>query len=141
MNTKSAMILANLLHGGQYDKAGALYIHHCMAVASKVHPDYFIPAVLHDTIEDTIATPGYLLDQGVDVCDVDLIVTLSRRPNEDYWDYIVRVGHDHAASTIKIADLTHNLDMSRFATSTMNGIPSPSLINRYIKALAYLKTK
>lgn len=141
MNPKSAMILANMLHGGQYDKAGTLYIHHCVSVATRVHPDYFIPAILHDTIEDTIATPGYLLDQGVDVCDVDLIVTLTRRPHEQYWDYIVRVGNDLPAKTIKIADLTDNLDMSRFAKMPAIQLPPITLINRYLKALAYLKTK
>ena len=53
---------------------------------------------------------------------------MTRRPDENYFDYITRVRKHPEARRVKIADLTHNLSND----------PPESLKRRYEKALDML---
>ena len=84
-------------------------------------------AYLHDVVEDGRVSVEDIHDRfGEDVGHgVD---AMTRRPDENYFDYIGRVGEHPEARQVKIADLTHNL----------SGNPPGSLRQRYEKALEML---
>lgn len=128
-----AFALAAEVHKDQVDKSGEPYILHPIAVmklATEYHTTHGdgwqlqrvqAAALLHDVIED--ATPRSTR-QIVDakVRDLDDVVyhavdMLTKRGDiqhkEPYDEYLERVASDWIARTVKIADLTHNLDAFR----------------------------
>lgn len=101
-------------HKTQTDKNGIPYVFHPFHIAEQMEDeDSTIVALLHDTIEDAGLTPEYLLEQGFSQKIVDSVVTLTKKDNENYFDYIRRVELDPLAKTVKLADLKHNCDVSR----------------------------
>ena len=87
-------------------------------------------------MEDCGETHDSLLKKGVldEICfRVD---RLTHRENEGYFDYIENVSLDGVAREVKMADLTHNMDISR--------IPNPTEVDfkrleKYRQVLNYLK--
>lgn len=73
-------------------------------------------ALLHDVLEDSELTADDLLEKGVPKCIVYKVQTLTKAPEEKYMDYIKRVKKDPVCALVKIADIEHNLDPSRFLT-------------------------
>jgi (p)ppGpp synthase/HD superfamily hydrolase len=117
-----AMMLAERLHRGQTDKSGAPYYRHLEAVAGILHRDWVpVPphvteaAWLHDSLEDTPATPDGLLEAGVAPEAVSLIQQLTRPTGTLYADYIadLAANGDIWAIRIKLADNEHNSDPAR----------------------------
>lgn len=69
-------------------------------------------AYLHDTIEDCEGvTAETLLNEGFSESIVESVAVLSKKSGESYFDFIMRIVYsvDAWAITVKIADLTHNL--------------------------------
>ena len=123
-----AMKIARQAHDGQVDKAGEPYINHPIAVASQfVSEELIVAGLLHDVLEDTSVTRDDLLAAGIPPGVVDIVQTLTRRPDETYFDYIRRVSRDRSASTVKLADLKHNLSRNQ-------NIVGERLRRRYQKA-------
>lgn len=85
------------------------YILHVERVAGRVAPNLKALAMLHDVIEDNVSYPESRLRQDLPDWLVDRVVILTRRPDEPYDDYIVRVAQDDATRTVKIADLSDNI--------------------------------
>lgn len=89
---------------------GDPYIVHPEAVAARL-PDRLKPlGFLHDVLEDN--PREYPIDRLIDLFPMWLtarIVMLSRRHDEEYDNYVLRIARDEAAKTVKIADLRHNL--------------------------------
>ncbi len=111
-----AEALARRYHAGQSDRIGDPYIEHPRAVAGLLAgcPETWRAAAwLHDVLEHTGTTAAELAEAGVPAEVVRLVEVLSRRPGEDYLDYVGRVCADPAAVRIKIADVLHNLDPGR----------------------------
>lgn len=133
-----AVKIAARAHGGQVDKGGNPYITHPLAVAEKVEGTKLkIVAVLHDVLEDSDMTAEDLLKEGFDRELVEAIQALTHDRDGDvsYEEYIRHVKKNPMARVVKIADLHHNLDLSR--------IPQPTDCDyqrcvRYRNALAYL---
>lgn len=123
-------------HKGQLDKAGKDYMEHLIKVSSTfMTQDEHIVALLHDILEDTSCTVDNLHQYGIPARLIEAVVAMTRREGEAYFDYIQRLMQDPIAVKVKIADLRHNLDASRFP------VPSsypPSLKKRYEKALGML---
>jgi (p)ppGpp synthase/HD superfamily hydrolase len=123
------------LHSYQVDKAGVPYIHHPMFVMSQVKTDIQrIVAVLHDVVEDTIAT----LDEvrfrfGDEVADA--VDALTRRKNESYFAFIRRVKLNRDAKHVKFHDIKHNMDLSRIDNPTQKDY---NRVKKYEKALDIL---
>lgn len=125
-------------HSGQTDKAGNPYHYHPENVSERVEtPDEKITALLHDVLEDT-DFPLSVLEAlfGKDVADA--LKLLNHDKSVPYGDYIVELSGNDIARSVKIADLKHNMDMSR--------IPNPAekdfiRLEKYKKALAYLESK
>jgi len=109
-----ALKLATIAHSGQIDKGGKPYILHPISVAKIVKTEEEkTVALLHDVIEDTPVTLEELRENGLPESVVVAVDVLTKRPGVDYGDYIQRVKQNPLALAVKIADMTHNMDLSR----------------------------
>ena len=113
-----AEALARQWHAGHADRLGAPYVEHPAAVAGLLaaagaSPEEEAAAWLHDVLEHTAATAADLAAGGMPAAVVRLVELLTRRPGEDYLDFIGRVCAEPAAVRVKIADALHNLDPAR----------------------------
>lgn len=126
---EKALEIANKAHAGQKDKGGQPYIHHPLAVANMVQkPVEKIVALLHDVIEDSDVTIDDLRAAGFGDEVINAVFAITKIKGESYEDYLERVAGNSIATAVKIADMTHNSDISR--------IPNPSpkdfeRVNRY----------
>lgn len=128
--------LARKYHARQYDKAGAPYIEHPRAVAAQLEDlEQKITAWLHDLCEDTEVTPELLLQEGFTPRIVQAVQVLTRPKGMDYYDYIRTIRPNAIARAVKIADLTHNMDLSRLDQVTQ---ADEARVEKYRRALAYL---
>lgn len=111
-----AIDIAVRAHKGQKDKSGKPYILHPLFIMSKMKTEEeMIIAVLHDVFEDGPShiqkeLKAKLLDQ-IDI--FNSLIALTRKKDEDYQDFILRVSKDRLAVKVKIADIEHNMDLSR----------------------------
>lgn len=123
-------------HKNQVDKAGKDYMEHIFAVASTfMTQDEHVVALLHDILEDTPCCADDLRDYGIPERLVCAVVALTRQKDERYFDFIERLMQDSIAVDVKIEDIRHNLDDTRFPDPSL--YPA-SLKKRYEKALAML---
>ena len=115
-----AAALAGKAHAGQFDKSGVDYINHPLTVAADVASkgyDYrvIVAALLHDVAEDC----EYTLDDisGMFPDDSEIIAALTLLTHDDevpYMEYVEAVKSNEIARAVKMADLRHNMDLSRF---------------------------
>lgn len=133
-----AVDLAVEAHCGQKDKAGADYIGHPLRVAARLNDDNEkIVAVLHDTIEDTYVTAGYLREQGFPQEIVDGVIAVTRREGESYEDFVRRAACNPLGRAVKIADLEDNMDIRRLRYPMTED--DFNRLNKYLKAYKFLK--
>ena len=136
-------------HKGQVDKSGVdYYAGHLCAVASMVDdPIHKAIAYLHDSIEDTHLDEesllASLLEGGVGADDAErivLAVSVLTKPSGDcdYWEYIEEISKNHDAKVVKIADMSHNSDLSRLSVVRDKDVKRAE---KYLKAIAYLSKK
>ena len=134
---RKAVQLAKDAHANQIDKGGHPYIDHPMAIADRLDTEEEkIVALLHDTVEDTYLTLEMIANLGF--CDyiVHAIDCLTRRSSEDYQAYIRRIKGNSLARTVKVADIEHNMDLTRLKYITD---ADRKRIAKYEKSLATLK--
>lgn len=125
MNLDAMIKLAVFAHKGQTDRAGLPYILHLLKVMD-ITQSYFgydeellMIAVGHDLIEDTDVTAELLSEhQGFSDRVVAGIVALSKDESKTYDDYKLQVKQNTDAMKVKVADLTHNTDLSRLPKVT-----------------------
>lgn len=115
-----AQEIATKAHRGQVDKAGIDYINHPATVAASVATvEEKAVAWLHDVVEDTRTTLDDLRRAGLSeevVCAVD---AMTHREGEEYLtEYIPRIKANALARSVKLADLAHNMDISRLGSLT-----------------------
>ncbi|HML33847.1 HD domain-containing protein [Sporomusa sphaeroides] len=134
-----AFELAKTAHAGQMDKGGRPYINHPIAVAAMVETEEEkTVAVLHDVVEDTPVTLDELRNHGFPESVVVAIDVLTKRLGVDYGKYIERVKQNPLALSVKIADMTHNMDLTRIKKPTDKDY---ARIEKYKRVLAELKIK
>lgn len=132
-----ALQIAQKAHAGQVDKAGKDYILHPMTVASYMDTDTEKAiAYLHDVLEDTDVTVDELRNMFQNEI-VDTVITLTHRKDESYFEYIQRISKSKLAKKIKVADLLHNLDITRIKEPTKQDYER---LEKYKKAILYLTT-
>lgn len=130
--------IAKEYHAEQLDKGGNPYIEHPVAVAEKVDTELEkCVALLHDVIEDTDLTSEDLLKMGVPSVVVEKVLIVTHNPNEPYNDYIKRVAKDLVAINVKLADIEHNMDLSRIPNVSQRDLDRVE--NKYRKNYEYLK--
>jgi len=102
--------IATEAHKGQKRWDGTPYIKHPEAVAKSLDiPMLKVVAWLHDVLEDTEITGEQLFEKGIDKHLISSILNLTRRPGQNYKDFILQVKNNHIAKEVKIADLKHNM--------------------------------
>lgn len=132
-----AITLASKAHAGQVDKGGQPYILHPLRVMLACHGNRAqIAAVLHDTVEDGDVTLeaietlfGPLVAAAVDA--------LTRRPGEDYADFVQRCAVNPTACHVKIRDIRDNLDLFRLGREPTR--EDWQRLDKYQDALAVLQ--
>ncbi len=113
--TNKAMKLAYTAHEGQVDKCGQPYIFHPYHLAEQMDDEISTcVALLHDVVEDTDVTLDDLEKQFPPEV-VEGVRLLTHDPAVDYFDYVRAIKGHPVAQKVKLADLAHNSDESRFA--------------------------
>ena len=133
-----AIKVATEAHEGHLDKGGNPYILHPQAVAASLdNTENKIVAYLHDVIEDTDVTLDKLEKLGFTYRIVNSVRILTKSKDVSYDDYLKSVKKDSNAWHVKMADIKHNMDISRIPKPTAKDF---SRIEKYKKALAFLES-
>lgn len=124
-------------HLGQVDKGGLPYFLHPIHLAYQMtDEDTIVAALLHDVIEDTNYTIDDLYNIGFSDVVCDAVKLLTHNKNEAYMDYIYKIKSNHIARMVKLADLKHNIDLSRLEHATDIDVKRT---NKYLKAISILE--
>ena len=136
--TIRAMNIAYAAHHGQVDKAGVPYIFHPLHLAETMDDEISCcAALLHDTVEDTAVTLEDLAKEfPAEV--VEAVHLLTHDPSENYLEYVRRIKGNSVAMKVKLADLAHNSDQSRFAGVQVSEERLGYFRDKYAKAKAIL---
>ena len=114
----AALRFAEEKHKGQVDKAGVPYIEHPKAVAARVNgEDAKIAALLHDCVEDTDATIDEIREMFGDTI-ADAVACLTHDKSVPYLEYVRGIKGNELARQVKLADLSHNMELSRIPNVT-----------------------
>lgn len=128
--------IALTAHEGQVDKAGTPYWHHSAFVANHVSsPEAKAVGWLHDVVEDSEWTLEDLFAEGIWSEVIEGVDAITKRTGESYESYLDRVKANPLALVVKLADLTHNMDLSRIAIPTEKDF---ARIEKYRWAVDYL---
>lgn len=113
--TNKALRIAYEAHQGQVDKAGLPYIFHPFHLAEQMTDEISTcVALLHDVAEDTDVSLDDLAREFPPEV-MEPLRKLTHQPGTSYADYIIGLRDDPVARKVKMADIRHNSDMSRFA--------------------------
>lgn len=123
-------------HLHQVDKAGIPYPFHPFHVAEAMTDEYSTcVALLHDIVEDTDTTLEQLRDLGFPEEIISAIKLMSHQESMPYFEYIEKVKENPIARKVKISDLQHNSDLSRFDEITQKDLDR---VEKYKTALSML---
>lgn len=113
--TRKAMQIAYDAHHGAVDSTGVPYIFHPMHLAEQMDTEYACcAALLHDVVEDTDITLDDLRAAGFPLPVIVAVGLLTHDPRVDYFDYVRALKANPIAKAVKLADLKHNSDLSRW---------------------------
>mgnify|MGYP003499896361 CR=1 FL=1 len=128
-----AIQIATEAHKGQLDKAGREYIGHPMRVMEMGKTeDEKIVGVLHDVIEDSDWTFERLEAEGFSQEVINALRCVTKTSeNENYDDFIDRVKKNPLAASVKINDLTDNMDIRRLPYLSDKDVKR---LKKYLKA-------
>jgi hypothetical protein len=112
----TAIEIATKAHTGQFDKGGKPYILHPLHLMNQLMFDTQLAtiAVLHDVIEDSQITMGYLLVEGFSSRVRGALDLLTHKDGDDYLEtYIAGITTNLDAIRVKRKDLEHNSCITR----------------------------
>ena len=133
-NTRKAINIAYNAHMGQVDKSGIPYIFHPYHLAEQMSTEEeIIVALLHDVVEDTNITIEEL-SKNFNNNIIEAINLLTKK-DDNYETYINKISKNKIAKKVKIADLKHNLDITRITNPEEKDYQR---ITKYKKALEIL---
>lgn len=136
--TIRAMQIAYEAHHGQVDKAGVPYIFHPLHLAEAMEDEICCcVAILHDTVEDTHITLEDLAAEFPPEV-VEAVGLLTHEEGTDYFDYVRRIRSNPIAKNVKLADLAHNSNATRFAGVEIPKEKIGYFRDKYTKAKAIL---
>ena len=115
-----AIQIATEAQRGQVDKAGNDYILHPLRVMELGNSlEEKIVGILHDVVEDTDWTFERLADEGFSPIVLDALRCVTKlSENEPYDHFISRVQANPLAISVKLNDLSDNMDIRRLKTLT-----------------------
>lgn len=130
---KRAIQIATEAHKGHFDKAGREYIGHSIRVMEMGKTeDEKIVGVLHDVIEDTDWTFERLEAEGFSQEVINALRCVTKTSeNENYDEFIDRVKKNPLAASVKINDLTDNMDIRRLPYLSDKDVKR---LKKYLKA-------
>lgn len=113
--TKKALKICFEAHKEQKDKTGLPYVFHPFHLAEQMKDETStIVALLHDVVEDTDTTLEDLRNEGFSDEVIDALTLLTHDTEVPYMDYVEMIKTNPIAKTVKLADLAHNSDLTRF---------------------------
>lgn len=131
---EDAFDLALSAHMGQKDKTGDDYFEHPFRISAPFivsgDAEAAIVSLLHDCVEDTWVTLGFLEDRFPEEI-VEAVDAITRREGETYRQYIKRLCHNDIARRVKVEDIKDNLRSERMFV----GAP----LDRYYRALGWIR--
>ena len=114
--TKKALSLCFEAHKEQKDKTGLPYVFHPFHLAEQMDDELStVCALLHDVAEDTEYGISDLRKMGFPESVLEVLTLLTHEEGVPYMDYVEKISHNATAKKVKLADLRHNSDLSRFA--------------------------
>lgn len=118
---EKAIVLAVEAHAGQVDKQERPYILHPLRLMLQMETEEeMVTAVLHDVIEDTPITLAQLREMGFPETVLAALELLTHKTAETpYEEYIAAIQQNPLACKVKLADLSHNMDIRRLPTLTL----------------------
>ena len=134
--TKKAMKISFKAHKNQTDKNGMPYIFHPIHLAEQMTDEKTIcVALLHDVVEDTDITFEELENEGFSEDIIDALKLMTHDESVPYMDYVKEIKTNRIATTVKIADLKHNSDLTRLDIVDEKAIKR---VEKYKKAIELL---
>jgi hypothetical protein len=134
-----AIQIAVEAHYRQTDKQGQPYVLHPLAIMHEMPTvEGKIVAVLHDVLEDTSITPGWLEARGFTKEIMDALVALCHNEGESYADYLIRLKENSLATEVKIADLEHNFNLPRTLFRGRTWTSDTRRMQKYVLSWQYL---
>jgi len=132
-----AYMIAEKAFEKKKDLSGNPYMEHLETVASGFpdNSEQKTVAILHDLLEDCPEWNEKSLRALFYDSIVNSIVALTKNDDELYTDYIHRVWKDNTAKRVKIADLKHNMDITRLNKITDKDV---CRLRKYLEAYKYL---
>ena len=131
-----AMELCYRAHAGQVDKSGMPYVFHPIHLAEQMDDEVStVVALLHDVVEDTNITFGELEEMGFQPEVLEALRLLTHDKAVAYEDYVQALSVNPVARKVKMADLQHNMDVTRRFDD-----PNVSKLNpKYVAAMRMLR--
>lgn len=137
--TKKALRLCFEAHKNQLDKSGMPYVFHPFHLAEQMETEEtVVAALLHDVMEDTDYTAEDLKEMGFDGDILEALLLLTHQDGVDYMDYVKKIKSNPIAKAVKLADLTHNSDLTRLDTVDQKALERKE---KYKKAIEFLTEK
>ena len=136
--TKKALKISFDAHKNQVDKSGMPYVYHPFHLAGQMDDEYTTcVALLHDVVEDTDITLDDLKKEGFPKEVTDAIVLMTHDDDVPYLEYVAKIKKNPIATSVKLADLKHNSDLTR-----LDEVDSKALerVEKYRKAIQILST-
>ncbi len=113
--TKQALRLCFEAHKEQTDKTGLPYVFHPFHLAEQMTDEYTtVTALLHDVVEDTDYTLADLQAMGYPDAVIQALSLLTHDSRVPYEEYVQHIKSNSIATAVKLADLAHNSDLSRY---------------------------
>ncbi|SDP41404.1 HD domain-containing protein [Phyllobacterium sp. YR620] len=107
---EQAISIAASAHAGYRTENDEPYILHPLRVMLGLHDeDERIVAVLHDVVEKTGWTLENLRNEGFSEQIIAAVDAVTRRHNEDYFDFVQRTRDNDLGRRVKIMDLKDNI--------------------------------
>ena len=135
--TKKAMRLCFQAHKNQLDKSGIPYVFHPIHLAEQMQDEETtLVALLHDVVEDSDYSLEALRAMGFGETVLEAIALMTHDEKVPYMDYVAKIKPNPIARAVKIADLTHNSDLSR-----LDAVDDKAMarVEKYARALRLLE--
>ena len=112
--TKKAWKVCYEAHEGQVDKSELPYVFHPFHLAEQMDDEEStVVALLQDVVEDTRYTLEDLKNKGFSDKVIEALALLTHEDTVPYMDYVREFSRNPLATKVKLADLHHNMDLSR----------------------------
>lgn len=132
--TNKAARIAYHAHEGQLDKCGQPYVFHPFHLAEQMDDEVSTcVALLHDVVEDSPMTIADL-ERDFPPKVTEAVQLLTHEDDVDYYDYVRAIKGHALATKVKLADLAHNSDESRFAGTEVSAETLERRHAKYAKA-------